>query len=237
MITIDYKKLNIRSGDYILDIGCGSGRHICGACQYPEVTVAGADTDMKELCAAVEKIRVLEKFGIPCSGRWGIYAASILELPFAEQVFDHVICSELMEHMQNETRAAKEMFRVLKPGGSLTVSVPRYFPERICWALSGSYANQEGGHVRIYTQKRIAALFENLGFCLKNRQWAHSLHTPYWWIKCLAGPENEGVRTVKLYHRFLVWDLMNKPRLTRFTERLFNPLLGKSLVLYFRKNA
>ncbi|MCF8110311.1 MAG: class I SAM-dependent methyltransferase [Desulfobacteraceae bacterium] len=237
MITIDYGRLNIRPGDNILDMGCGTGRHICAACQYPQIKAAGADINVNDLLAAREKIRLHELYSSPFAGIWGLYAASILDLPFADNRFDHVICSEVMEHIHDEFRAARELYRVIKPGGNLAVSVPRYFPERICWAFSNSYANTEGGHVRIYTKKRIIRLFESLGLSLTGRHWAHGLHSPYWWIKCLAGPDNEDAAPVKAYQRFLTWDMMKKPCLTRSTERLLNPVLGKSLVLYFRKDA
>ena len=64
---------------------------------------------------------------------------------------------------------------------------------------------------------------------------AHSIHTPYWWFKCLTGPDRTDVRLVNLYHRLLVWDMMKHPPVTRFLDRLLNPVLGKSLVMYFRK--
>jgi hypothetical protein len=64
---------------------------------------------------------------------------------------------------------------------------------------------------------------------------AHSIHAPYWWLKCLVGVNRSDAFLVNLYHRLLVWDMMKKPKLTRFLDRLFNPILGKSRVLYFRK--
>ena len=45
------------------------------------------------------------------------------------------------------------------------------------------------------------------------------------------------MRIVGLYHRLLVWDMMAKPALTRWLERLLNPVLGKSLVVYLRKSS
>jgi hypothetical protein len=43
---------------------------------------------------------------------------------------------------------------------------------------------------------------------------------------------------VKAYHRFLVWDLMKKPPLSRWLEKICNPLWGKSIVMYFvRENS
>ena len=45
----------------------------------------------------------------------------------------------------------------------------------------------------------------------------------------------ERSRLVAAYHRLLVWDLMHRPWITRTLERLLNPVLGKSVVMYFRK--
>jgi hypothetical protein len=42
-------------------------------------------------------------------------------------------------------------------------------------------------------------------------------------------------RAVAAYHRLLVWDIMKRPRTTRVAEKVLNPLIGKSLVLYFEK--
>ena len=115
------------------------------------------------------------------------------------------------------------------------VSVPRYLPERLCWALSENYHRVPKGHIRIYKKKELIALLENSGSKLWASHFAHGLHTPYWWLKCLIGPARQDSVLVNLYHRFLVWDMMKKPGLTRFLDRLLNPLLGKSIVLYLRK--
>ena len=39
------------------------------------------------------------------------------------------------------------------------------------------------------------------------------------------------------YHRLLVWDLMENPAVTRILEKCMNPIMGKSVVMYFRKEA
>jgi len=51
----------------------------------------------------------------------------------------------------------------------------------------------------------------------------------------MAGHKNDTALPVKLYHKFLVWDIMHKPLLTRFLDRLLNPLIAKSIVLYLKK--
>jgi len=117
----------------------------------------------------------------------------------------------------------------------LVVSVPRCWPERICWSLSDEYYNANQGHVRIYKNKDLVSLFESNGAKKWAGHFAHSLHTPYWWLKCLVGPTRDDSSPVNLYNRFLTWDIMKKPWITRFIDYLLNPILGKSIVLYFRK--
>lgn len=140
-----------------------------------------------------------------------------------------------MEHIIDHESAAREVIRVLKRGCNLVISVPRYWPERLCWALSDEYYNANQGHVRIYKKKDLIVLFENFG--VKNRacHFAHSLHTPYWWLKCLVGPTRDDSWPVNLYNRFLTWDIMKQPGITRLIDYMLNPVLGKSIVLYFNK--
>jgi SAM-dependent methyltransferase len=161
--------------------------------------------------------------------------SDIRELPFKSNFFDVVICSEVLEHIHEQEKAVEELVRVLKPRSHLVVSVPRYLPERICWALSNDYHDANDGHLRIYRKGELTALLEGAGTTLRASHFAHSLHTPYWWLKCLVGPTRANSVLVNLYHRFLVWDIMKGPWITRFMDSLLNPVLGKSVVLYVRK--
>ena len=235
MITVDFKRLKIRPGCRILDIGCGTGRHTSAAFRFEKITVIGADRNINDLCDAGDRIQLHERLGEHGGGRWGLAAADITDLPFKNDVFDLVICSEVLEHIARDDIAASEIIRVLKPGHHLVVSVPRFWPERICWALSSEYANSNNGHIRIYRKQILIALLENCGVQRRGRHYAHGLHAPYWWLKCLMGLNRTDSKLVNLYHRFLNWDMMKQPRTTGLLEQLLNPIMGKSLVVYFRK--
>ena len=235
MVTVDFDRLSPEPGFKILDIGCGSGRHTSAAYQCRNATVIGVDLNFDDLKDASNRMHLHDRLGEHGGGIWALSAADILALPFQNDHFDLVICSEVLEHIIVHTAAIREIVRVLKPGNSLVVSVPRYWPERLCWILSPSYAGSNGGHVRIFKQQQLISDLTSAGLSLWSRHFAHSLHTPFWWLKCLVGPDREDSQAVNLYHRFLTWDMMKKPWVTMALDKLLNPVLGKSVVLYLRK--
>ena len=125
---------------------------------------------------------------------------------------------------------------MLRPGGMIAVTVPRWWPERVCWALSREYHDVPGGHVRIYRRGQLAQRLRGSGLVVSaSHHHAHALHSPYWWLRCAIGMSREDARVARLYHRFLVYDLMRRPHWTRSLERTLNPVLGKSVVLYARR--
>ena len=236
MITVDFRRLAVRPGFKILDIGCGSGRHTAAAYELAGTFAVGADLNYADVARAGERLRFHDRLGAHGGGSWSLSTADICSLPFKTAAFDLVICSEVLEHIPADGAAMGEIIRVLKPGHHLVVSVPRFFPEKICWLLSDEYFNANQGHVRIYRRNSLVARLQRRGVTHWATHFAHSLHTPYWWLKCLVGPTRENSPGVNLYNRFLTWDIMQKPPLTRWLDRLLNPVLGKSLVLYCVKS-
>ena len=148
-----------------------------------------------------------------------------------------MIASEVLEHVPADRAAMTELVRVLRPGGLAAVTVPRWLPEKVCWALSDAYHEVEGGHVRIYRGTELRRRLTDAGLDVIGASHAHALHSPYWWVRCAVGPHNDDHPATRLYHRLLVWDMMARPRVTRVTEKLLNPVIGKSLVVYARKPA
>lgn len=235
MLTVDYTKLDLKPGMWVLDAGCGGGRHLSEAFRYRGVHVAGIDMNREDATKARNTLRIMRKEFEDGGGCSCVAISDVTRLPFPDEFFDCVICSEVLEHIPEHEQAMREIVRVLKKGKSLVVSVPRYLPERICWALSEDYHTEKGGHVRIYRRQDLIRMLERQGTTLVDTGFAHALHSPYWWLKCFVGHKNNEDPAVKLYHRFLVWDIVKKPFLTRALDRALNPLISKSIVLYMRK--
>jgi ubiquinone/menaquinone biosynthesis C-methylase UbiE len=237
MMTIDFKRLDIQAGDRILDLGCGEGRHCINAyILHPEVDVVGVDLSAKDLSIAHERF---QDFAEPENSdkSFSLFCANGLSLPFADKSFDKIICSEVLEHIPDYAGMLVEINRLLKDDGLLAISVPRRWPEKICWKLSEAYHLVKGGHIRIFKARELHKEIENYGLSRYAHHWAHALHSPYWWLKCLFWDKGDEQFLVKAYHRLLVWDLMQKPWITQTLERLLNPIMGKSVVMYFKRDA
>lgn len=238
MRTINLDRLNLSDGDAVLDLGCGEGRHMHALYYYAKrMHVVGADLGFKDLCKARAGFEQYPDMELNSRRSFSLVQSDATRLPFSDASFDGVICSEVLEHIPDYQCALDEICRVLKPGGTLAVSVPRAWPEWICWKLSpDGYADSPGGHIRIFRTGVLRRDIQRRGLRFTHRHWAHGLHAPYWWLQCLLWHRKDTSAAVKMYHRFLVWDIMRKPLLTRMLERIASPLMGKSVVLYFARS-
>jgi SAM-dependent methyltransferase len=239
VLTVRYQRLGLRPGDRLLDLGCGGGRHAYEAMRRG-ATVTAVDTDEAEIKDVGAMMNVLHSDDDACrqhGGRGTAGVADARRLPFPDAAFDRVIAAEVLEHIPDDTAAMTELARVLRPGGTMAVTVPRWGPEAVNWALSAAYHNTSGGHVRIYRRRQLCGRLAATGLRPYLAHHAHALHSPYWWLRCAVGVGNDQHPLVRAVHRVLVWDITAASPLTRVPDRLLNPLIGKSLVVYLRKPA
>ncbi len=244
MLTVRFDRLGISPGDLVLDLGCGFGRHAFEALRRGARVVACdmSLAELKDVSATFTAIVDDAAATLPAAS-WGAATnGDATRLPFPDACFDAIVASEVLEHIPDDGAAFAELARVLKPGGTIAVTVPAWLAERVCWALTDEYHAPfvDGGHVRIYTEAGLRARLREVGLRPGAAHHAHALHTPYWWLRCAVGPTNETNPLVRAYHAVLLWDIAGRrphSRITRLLDRVGNPLLGKSLVVYASKAA
>jgi SAM-dependent methyltransferase len=120
----------------ILDAGCGSGRNMVELARHG--TVTGIELSGTSVELARER-RVGE-----------VVEGSLLEMPFESGSFDFGASLDVIEHLQDDVAAFRELRRVIAPGGSLLITVPAYE-----WLWSGH--DEINHHYRRYTRRSLAA--------------------------------------------------------------------------------
>ena len=237
MLTIRFDRLGIQPGDFVLDAGAGFGRHAFELARQG-CNVVALDYAASEVVATRGTFGAMVEAGQLDEQRYvGVLQGDATRLPFADNSFDRVITSEVLEHIQQDVDALAEFVRVLKPGGTFAATVPTWFPEKINWMLSDEYyaPKSVGGHVRIYSATELKAKLRTAGLSVIGSHHAHALHSPYWWLKCAVGPRRDDHPLVSRYRQLLEWEIVEQPASMNFIERALSPVLGKSFIVYARK--
>ena len=234
MLTFNFNKFDLYQDGLMLDVGCGEGRHIFGVMQdYPDMRCIGLDMDKDSLNKAEEGYEYFESIS---NVGVDFLKASAYSLPFPNNSFDLIVCSEVLEHLHEYNDAVREIHRVLKPGGKFYASVPASWPEKICWRLSKDYQNQPGGHLRIFNQKKLIEEIKKSGFKFLSSEKFHSIHSPYWWLRCLFWKSQDSNFLVNKYKKLLEKHILEKPRFLDSIDKFLNPIMGKSFTMYFEKS-
>ena len=203
MLTVEPHRMGIRDGERVLDVGCGPGRHSWAVCKSNSCHIYSIDIDAVSIRRAKWMFQELDSQG-ENKGEWRVFKGSGMCLPFKDLTFDRVICSEVLEHVDDEQQVMSELRRVLKDDGVLAVSVPTSYTERIFWRLGKNYSHP-GGHIRIFKGRDIASLLTRNNMHIYEVTHRHSLHSVYWFFRCLFGLDNENAFVPRMYLKFIHW--------------------------------
>lgn len=232
--AIDPDRLDLTAASRLLDVGCGTGRHILELSRY-EGTFIGLDMAAEDLKAM--------RYLLAIASREGRLKADVhmaqgdgTQLPFEDNEFSHVICTETLEHIDDDQAMLRELVRVLRPGGVLVISVPDEYSERLLWRLSPRYRTAPGGHVRIYKRKQIKAMLTDNGAEPYAIQYRHSLESVRWLVHSVIDKEwGKPGRMTKAIRWLLDTPSHRNWRSLAWSDAIFSHVLPKSIVLYGRK--
>jgi len=234
MLTVNFNLFRVENGDRFLDVGCGEGRHSFEACRLTHGMVCAMDLDDLSLRKTHYVLHYMDSQKVS-KGSWHVMFGDALRLPFKDATFDKVICSEVLEHIEDDERGIEELVRVLKQGGALAVTVPTYLSEAVCWALDEDYYNHPGGHVRKYKARDLVNALRRNNLSVYAIRYEHAFHSIYWILRCIFRLKNEKARIPALYHKFLAMQIVTNSRFAHRMERICNFFFPKSIVIYTRK--
>ena len=212
MLTVDFDRLGLRPGERVLDLGCGAGRHAFEMYRRGADVIA-FDQDADELERVRDMFAAMRDAGeVPTGAEADVKEGDALALPFADGEFDRIVAAEILEHVPADLQALDELVRVLRPGrhdrADRAALVPR---GRLLEALPTTTTTPRAATSASTPTPSWSTKAENAGLVYDGRHHAHALHSPYWWIKCAVGVDNDDHPLAKAYHRLLVWDIMKRP--------------------------
>jgi SAM-dependent methyltransferase len=104
--------LGLAADARILDAGCGSGRNMVELARYGIVT----GVELSPLAIEAARSREVGE----------VLAGSITDMPLPADSFDLAVCLDVIEHLEDDRGALRELRRLVAPGGALVVTVPAY---------------------------------------------------------------------------------------------------------------
>lgn len=162
--------LDLKDGDSVLDIGCGDGYYLYLLSNLGiDLKLVGIDNDKNALDSARGKFS---------DDRINLINADILQkLPLVNNSFNKIIMSEVAEHLSDDLKGFKQVYRVLKPGGIICITVPNadypIFWDPVNWILeklfsnhirSGFWSGIWNQHIRLYKKEKLEMLIKKTGF-------------------------------------------------------------------------
>jgi SAM-dependent methyltransferase len=152
------ERLDLPARARVLDVGCGTGAN-AGVLASGGRLVAGVDVAALPLAL----------------GRTDTHTARLRAdgraLPFADQVFDLVCALDVLEHLDDDAAAVRELRRVLRPGGVLVVFVPAL---RLLWGMQDEVSQ----HRRRYGRAQLRALVSGAGLRIERLTFFNTLLLP-----------------------------------------------------------
>jgi ubiquinone/menaquinone biosynthesis C-methylase UbiE len=164
-LRYDYVERTLQSlpvdidGKTVVDLGCGDGQWSIEISNHHNPKLIGIDYNDLRLERYKQHIPGAEaKFG------------SCLEIPLDDNTADVVMFHQVLEHIPQPVDALKEVYRVLKPGGWLMLSVPNegtWLKQQVQYRWLEPHALKSTDHVNFFTASSLRNILRNNGFKVK----------------------------------------------------------------------
>lgn len=202
-------------GRRVIEVGCGVGnftRHLLDR----ELVVC---LDVEADCVA-QLERNLHQPANVVSKVLDVADPAFLEL--RDFAVDSVVCLNVLEHVRDDAGALRNMAAVLRPGGTAVLIVPAFE------ALYGPI-DQNLGHYRRYSKRRLRELAETAGFEVKTLRYMNSIGCLGWWVNArILKKTEQSEKQIRTFDHFIVPVL-------EWAESRIEPPFGQSLFVVLKK--
>jgi SAM-dependent methyltransferase len=170
-----FRGFPVGEDDIVLDVGCGEGPATLFAARH-KASVIYSDIDAQAVASVTQKLRDMHFEGtaqaVVCNSN---------PLLLADACATRVICSEVLEHLEEPEQVMAELVRVGRPGALYLLTVPGARGEKMQQRYAPAEYFQKPNHIRIFEESDFRELVTNAGLVVKSYA-----QTGFYWVAWMS---------------------------------------------------
>lgn len=223
-----FRGLPIGSDDVVVDVGCGDGGSIL-FCARKGARAIAIDLDPDTLAKTKAKLDEIHP------SRHETHVADASALPLPDAFATRIICTEVLEHVDDPQKVLNELFRIGRPGALYLLSVPDALQENMQKHVAPPLYFQKPNHIRIVEREQFSQWVEEAGLVVE-QQTSYGFFWSIWWALFWAcDVDLEHPSHPALDHWTAAWRaILNSPKGHALKDNL-DQFMPKSQVIVARK--
>lgn len=218
----------ITSNDTVIDVGCGSGGYAKFAAEQ------GAEVIVTDIVEANVN-QTLKKLKSSSASSFEGYVSDSDPLPIESNRCSRIICTEVLEHVQDPQKFMAELVRVGRPGALYLLTVPDPASEAIQESLAPQCYWEAPNHLRIYAREEFDSLVTESGLHIEKKSYK-GFFWSIWWALFWGSEQELGDADGPLLRKWVItWDAVLKSRDGERIKNTMDSLMPKSQVIVARK--
>jgi ubiquinone/menaquinone biosynthesis C-methylase UbiE len=168
-----YRGIRISSDDVLVDVGCGDGDAVM-FCAKRGARVIAVDIDSDSIA------RLEPRLANSGAGSYAAYVSNSTPLPIDDATATLVICSEVLEHVEDPEKVLAEIYRIGKPGARYLLTVPDPLQEKMQQHVAPESYFQRPNHIRIIERQQFVDMVQNAGLVVEEKAY-YGFYWGMWW--------------------------------------------------------
>lgn len=223
-----FRGIPISREDVVLDAGCGEGGVLafCGrrGAHLIAVDMHEGTLDVARQCLAETPARKLE-----------FYCSEASDLPVPDAIASRIICTEVLEHVEDPAAVLRELYRVGQPGALYLFSVPDALAEDLIRKVGPATYFQAPNHVRVFGREAFAKTLRDGGLEVVTHTMTGFFWSIWWALYWGCKPDLSRPYHPVLDHWTLAWRALVETEPGLRLKHQLDEFMPKSQIIVARK--
>lgn len=220
--------ITITADDVVLDAGCGEGG-VVAFCARRGAHIIAIDMHQETLDAARE---LLSK---TTARQLDFHCSPADKLPVADEVASRILCTEVLEHVEDPASVIRELYRVGKPGALYLFSAPETLSEALLKKVGPESYFRAPNHVRVFDRPGFAAVIEAGGLEIVSHTMTGFFWSVWWALYWGCKPDLSNPHHPVLDHWTMAWRALVDTELGLELKHKLDEFMPKSQIVVARK--